>query len=217
MYTDKQIEFALDCIYDAEEAENRMQKALQQKAYEQALTHIDQGLRCCMEAEESLKKLEDKAPEDVFSEAATYWLYFSRQLRYIEKIMADPTIITRFCKKLREDLRNAPKDAKWSFTLVTVPWDREKDKSATLFAKFVFGNSKFCPTRLECRLHYTSHGVRIDNVNLINADVSWEDRWIIHMPEMVGRIEKMVLKQLKHELATESAFPTKLGEFENYL
>jgi hypothetical protein len=80
-------------------------------------------------------------------------------------------------------------------------------------AEFVFGNSKVLPEKLHCKLHYTSRGVRIDSVSVINGTLDWHLRWILEMPEMVEKVEKMVLKQLKHELATKSAFPTKLSDF----
>lgn len=209
MNTYKQIEFAWDMIDDAEKAWENMQNCMQQKRYEQAQIHIDQGLRCINEAEESLNNSEKDDPflKNVIS---TYQKTFARHLTYTEKMLSDPTIVKRACKKLREDLRNAPEDSQWNFSLVTA---HGQPKKATLFAEFIYGNSKDCPPRLHCTLHYTTRGVRIHKIMLVNGEISWEDRWVFHMPETVEKVEKMVLKQLKHALATATAFPTKLGDF----
>jgi hypothetical protein len=62
-------------------------------------------------------------------------------------------------------------------------------------------------------LHYTSQGVRIDSVSVINGTLDWHLRWILTVPEMIEKVEKMVLKQLKHDLRTRTVFPNKLNEF----
>lgn len=209
MRTDNPIQSAWNCLDEAEKCLQTMQKLLQEKRYEDALIPIFHGIQWVGQAEFGLINSE-KTPEGLASAIDTYNKTLHRKLRNVKKIVDDPTLIRYACKRLRNALRGAPADSKWSFQLVTPPRQPEK---ATLFAEFVFGNSKFLPEKLHCKLHYTSHGVRIDSISVINGTFDWHLRWILRMPEMVEKVEKMVLKQLKHELATESAFPTKLGDF----
>lgn len=209
MRIDNPVQSAWDCLDEAENCLQTMQKLLQEKRYEDALTPIFHGIQWVGQAEFGLRNSE-KTPEGLASAIDTYNKTLNRKLRNIKKIVDDPTLIRYACKRLRGALRGAPADSKWSFQLVTPPRQPEK---ATLFAEFVFGNSKVLPEKLHCKLHYTSRGVRIDSVSVINGTLDWHLRWILRVPEVVEKVEKMVLKQLKHELATESAFPTKLGDF----
>lgn len=213
MRTDNPVQSAWDCLDEAEKCLQTMQKLLQEKRYEDALTPIFHGIQWVGQAEFGLRNSEE-TPECLASAIDTYNKTLHRKLRNIKKIVDDPTLIRYACKRLRNALQGAPADSKWSFQLVTPPRQPEK---ATLFAEFAFGNSKVLPEQLHCKLHYTSRGVRIDSVSVINGTFDWHLRWILRVPEVVEKVEKMVLKQLKHELATESAFPTKLKEFENYL
>ena len=209
MRTDNPIQSAWHCLDEAENCLQTMQKLLQEKRYEDALTPIFHGIQWVGQAEFGLRNSE-KTPEGLASAIDTYNKTLNRKLRNIKKIVDDPTLIRYVCKRLRNALRGAPADSKWSFQLITPPRQPEK---ATLFAELVFGNSKVLPEKLHCKLHYTSRGVRIDSVSVINGTLDWHLRWILRVPEVVEKVEKMVLKQLKHELATESAFPTKLGDF----
>ena len=209
MRIDNPAQSAWDCLDEAENCLQTMQKLLQEKRYEDALTPIFHGIQWVGQAEFGLRNTE-KTPELLASAIDTYNKTLNRELCNIKKIVDDPTLIRYVCKRLRVALRGAPADSKWSFQLVTPPRQPEK---ATLLAEFVFGNSKVLPEKLHCKLHYTSRGVRIDSVSVINGTLDWHLRWILMVPEVVEKVEKMVLKQLKHELATESAFPTKLGDF----
>lgn len=213
MCTDTPVQSAWDCLDEAENCLQTMQKLLQEKCYDDALIPIFHGIQWVGQAEFVLRNSE-KTPEGLASAIDTYNKTLNRELRNAKKIVDDPKLIHYACKRLRNALRGAPADSKWSFQLVTPPRQPEK---ATLYAEFVFGNSKVLPEKLHCKLHYTSRGVRIDSVSVINGTLDWHLRWILRVPEVVEKVEKMVLKQLKHELATESAFPTKLKEFENYL
>lgn len=209
MRTDNPVQSAWHCLDEAENCLQTMQKLLQEKRYEDALSPIFHGIQWVGQAEFGLRNSE-KTPEYLASAIDTYNKTLHRKLRNVKKIVDDPTLIRYACKRLRNALRGAPADSHWEFQLVTPPRQPEK---ATLFAEFVFGNSKFLPEKLHCKLHYTSRGVRIDSVSVINGTLDWHLRWILRVPEVVEKVEKMVLKQLKHELATESAFPTKLGDF----
>lgn len=207
MRTDNPVQSAWDCLDEAENCLQTMQNLLQEKRYEEALIPIFHGIQWVGQAEFGLRNSE-KTPECLASAIDTYNKTLHRKLCNIKKVVDDPTMIRYACKRLRNALQSAPADSHWEFKLVTPPRQPEK---ATLFAEFVFGNSKVLPEKLHCKLHYTSRGVRIDSVSVINGTLDWHLRWILGMPEMVEKIEKMVLKQLKHELATQSAFPTKLG------
>lgn len=208
MRTDNPIQSAWHCLDEAENCLQTMQKLLQEKRYEDALIPIFHGIQWVGQAEFGLRNSE-KTPEGLASAIDTYNKTLNRKLCNIKKIVDDPTLIRYACKRLRKALRGAPADSKWSFQLITPHANRE----AALFAEFVFGKSKVLPEKLHCKLHYTSRGVRIDSVSVINGTLDWHLRWILMVPEVVEKVEKMVLKQLKHELATESAFPTKLGDF----
>lgn len=209
METYNPVQSAWDCLDEAENCLQTMQNLLQEKRYEDALIPIFHGIQWVGQAEFGLRNSE-KTPEGLASAIDTYNKTLNRKLRNIKKIVDDPTLIRYVCKRLRNALRGAPADSKWSFQLITPPRQPEK---ATLFAELVFGNSNVLPEKLHCKLHYTSRGVRIDSVSVINGTFDWHLRWILRVPEVVEKVEKMVLKQLKHELATESAFPTKLGDF----
>ena len=209
METYNPVQSAWDYLDEAENCLQNMQNLLQEKRYEDALIPIFHGIQWVGEAELCLKKAE-KTPECLASAIDTYNKTLHRKLCNIKKVVDDPTLIRYACKRLRNALRGAPADSHWEFKLVIPPRQPEK---ATLFAEFVFGNSKVLPEKLHCKLHYTSRGVRIDSISVINGTLDWHLRWILGMPEMVEKVEKMVLKQLKHKLATESAFPTKLGDF----
>lgn len=209
MRTDNPVQSAWNCLDEAEKCLQTMQELLQEKRYDDALNPIFHGIQWVGQAEFGLRNSE-KTPKGLASAIDTYNKTLHRKLCNIKKIVDDPTLIRYACKRLRNALRGAPADSKWSFQLVTPPRQPEK---ATLFAELVFGNSKVLPEKLHCKLHYTTRGVRIDSVSVINGTLDWHLRWILRVPEVVEKVEKMVLKQLKHELATESAFPTKLGDF----
>lgn len=209
MRTDNHVQSAWDCLDEAENCLQTMQNLLQEKRYDDALIPIFHGIQWVGQAEFGLRNSE-KTPECLASAIDTYNKTLHRKLCNIKKVVDDPTLIRYACKRLRNALRGAPADSHWEFKLATPPRQPEK---ATLFAEFVFGNSKVLPEKLHCKLHYTSRGVRIDSVSVINGTLDWHLRWILGMPEMVEKVEKMVLKQLKHELATKSAFPTKLNDF----
>jgi hypothetical protein len=209
MRTDNPVQSAWDCLDEAENCLQTMQNLLQEKRYEDALIPIFHGIQWVGQAEFGLRNSE-KTPEGLASAIDTYNKTLNRKLRNIKKIVDDPTLIRYACKHLRNALRSAPADSKWSFQLITPPRQPEK---ATLFAEFVFGNSKVLPEKLHCKLHYTSRGVRIDSVSVINGTLDWHLRWILTVPEMIEKVEKMVLKQLKHDLRTRTVFPNKLNEF----
>jgi hypothetical protein len=212
METYNPVQSAWDYLDEAENCLQNMQKLLQEKRYEDALIPIFHGIQWVGQAEFGLRNSE-KTPEGLASAIDTYNKTLHRKLCNTKKIVDDPTLIRYACKRLRNALRGAPADSHWEFKLVTPLGDTKNGKNATLYGTFVFGNSKVLPEELRCKLHYTSQGVRIDSVSVINGTLDWHLRWILGMPEMVEKVEKMVLKQLKHELATESAFPTKLGDF----
>lgn len=210
METYNPVQSAWDYLNEAENCLQNMQKLLQEKRYEDALIPIFHGIQWVGEAELGLKKAEKNPPEMLASAIDTYNKTLHRKLCNIKKVVDDPTLIRYACKRLRNALRGAPADSHWTFELVTPPRQPEK---ATLFAELVFGNSKVLPEKLHCKLHYTSRGVRIDSVSVINGTLDWHLRWILRVPEMIEKVEKMVLKQLKHDLRTETSFPTKLGDF----
>jgi hypothetical protein len=212
MRTDNPVQSAWNCLDEAEKCLQTMQELLQEKRYEDALTPIFHGIQWVGQAEFGLKDSE-KTPEFLVSAIDTYNKTLHRKLCNVKKIVDDPKLIRYVCKRLRNALRGAPADSKWTFQLVNHSIHRGSGEDATLFADFVFGNSKVLPEKLHCKLHYTSRGVRIDSVSVINGTLDWHLRWILGIPEVVEKVEKMVLKQLKHELRTESAFPTKLKDF----
>lgn len=212
METYNPVQSAWDCLDEAENCLQTMQKLLQEKRYEDALTPIFHGIQWVGQAEFSLRNSE-KTPEGLASAIDTYNKTLNRKLRNIKKIVDDPTLIRYACKRLRNALRGAPADSHWTFELVAPLWEPKKGETATLHGTFVFGNSKFAPEELRCELHYTSQGVRIDSVSVINGTLDWHLRWILTVPEMIEKVEKMVLKQLKHDLRTRAVFPNKLNEF----
>lgn len=189
-----------------------MQNLLQEKRYEDALIPIFHGIQWVGQAEFGLRNSE-KTPECLASAIDTYNKTLHRKLCNIKKVVDDPTLIRYACKRLRNALRGAPADSHWTFELVAPFWEPKKGEAATLHGTFVFGNSKFAPEELRCELHYTSQGVRIDSVSVINGTLDWHLRWILTVPEMIEKVEKMVLKQLKHDLRTRTVFPNKLNEF----
>jgi hypothetical protein len=212
METYNPVQSAWDCLDEAENCLQTMQKLLQEKRYEDALTPIFHGIQWVGQAEFGLRNSE-KTPEGLASTIDTYNKTLNRKLRNIKKIVDDPTLIRYACKRLRNALRGAPADSHWTFELVAPFWEPKKGETATLHGTFVFGNSKFAPEELRCELHYTSQGVRIDSVSVINGTLDWYLRWILTVPEMIEKVEKMVLKQLKHDLRTRTVFPNKLNEF----
>lgn len=213
METYSPIQSAWECLDEAEKCLQTMQKLLQQKRYEEALTPIFHGIQWVGEAELGLKKAEKTPPEMLASAIDTYSKTFTRKLDYVKKILNDSSLIRYACKRLRNALQGAPQDSHWTFELVAPLWEPKKGEAATLFGTLIFGNSKILPEELRCELHYTSQGVRIDSVNVINGTFDWHLRWILTMPEMIEKVEKMVLKQLKHDLRTRTTFPNKLNEF----
>lgn len=212
MRTDKPVQSAWDCLDEAENCLQTMQNLLQEKRYEDALNPIFHGIQWVGQAEFGLRNSEKK-PDDLASAIDTYNKTLHRKLCNIKKIVDDPTLIRYACKRLRNALRGAPASSRWEFRLVTPLGNTKNGKIATLYGTLVFVNSKVLPEKLHCKLHYTSRGVRIDSVSVINGTLDWHLRWILEMPEMVEKVEKMVLKQLKHDLRTETSFPTKLGDF----
>lgn len=212
MRTDNPVQSAWNCLDEAEKCLQTMQELLQEKRYEDALTPIFHGIQWVGQAEFGLKDSE-KTPEFLASAIDTYNKTLHRKLCNVKKILDDPTLIRYACKRLRNALRGAPADSHWTFELVAPFWEPKKGESATLFGTFVFGNSKFAPEELRCELHYTSQGVRIDSVSVINGTLDWYLRWILTVPEMIEKVEKMVLKQLKHDLRTRTNLPKKLGDF----
>ena len=213
METYNPIQSAWECLDEAENCLQTMQKLLQEKRYEDALNPIFHGIQWVGEAELGLRKAEKTPPEMLAGAIDTYSKTLTRKLRYVKKILDDPSLIRYACKRLRSALQSAPKDSHWTFELVAPFWEPKKGEAATLFGTFVFGNSKFAPEELRCELHYTSQGVRIDSVSVINGTLDWHLRWILTVPEMIEKVEKMVLKQLKHDLKTQTIFPNKLNEF----
>jgi hypothetical protein len=212
MRTDNPAQSAWDCLDEAENCLQTMQNLLQEKRYEDALIPIFHGIQWVGQAEFGLRNSE-KTPECLASAIDTYNKTLHRKLCNIKKVVDDPTLIRYACKRLRNALRGAPADSHWTFELVAPFWEPEKGEAATLHGTFVFGNSKFAPEELRCELHYTSQGVRIDSVSVINGTLDWHLRWILTVPEMIEKVEKMVLKQLKHDLRTRTVFPNKLNEF----
>ena len=205
MRTDNPVQSAWDCLDEAENCLQTMQNLLQEKRYEDALIPIFHGIQWVGQAEFGLRNSE-KTPECLASAIDTYNKTLHRKLCNIKKVVDDPTLIRYACKRLRNALRGAPADSHWTFELVAPFWEPKKGEAATLHGTFVFGNSKFAPEELRCELHYTSQGVRIDSVSVINGTLDWHLRWILTVPEMV-------LKQLKHDLRTRTVFPNKLNEF----
>jgi hypothetical protein len=212
MRTDKPVQSAWDCLDEAENCLQTMQNLLQEKRYEDALIPIFHGIQWVGQAEFGLRNSE-KTPECLASAIDTYNKTLHRKLCNIKKVVDDPTLIRYACKRLRNALRGAPADSYWTFELVAPFWELKKGEAATLHGTFVFGNSKLAPEELRCELHYTSQGVRIDSVSVINGTLDWHLRWILTVPEMIEKVEKMVLKQLKHDLRTRTVFPNKLNEF----
>ena len=213
METYNPVQSAWECLDKAENCLQTMQKLLQEKRYEDALNPIFHGIQLVGEAELGLENAEKNPPEMLASAIDVYSKTLTRKLRYVKKILNDPSLIRYACKRLRSALQSAPKDSHWTFELVAPFWEPKKGEAATLFGTFVFGNSKFAPEELRCELHYTSQGVRIDSVSVINGTLDWHLRWILTVPEMIEKVEKMVLKQLKHDLKTQTIFPNKLNEF----
>lgn len=212
MRTDNPVQSAWDCLDEAENCLQTMQNLLQEKRYEDALIPIFHGIQWVGQAEFGLRNSE-KTPECLASAIDTYNKTLHRKLCNIKKVVDDPTLIRYACKRLRNALRGAPADSHWTFELVAPFREPKKGEAATLHGTFVFGNSKFAPEELLCELHYTSQGVRIDSVSVINGTLDWHLRWILTIPEMIEKVEKMVLKQLKHDLRTRTVFPNKLNEF----
>lgn len=212
MCTYNPVQSAWDCLDEAENCLQTMQNLLQEKRYEDALIPIFHGIQWVGQAEFGLRNSE-KTPECLASAIDTYNKTLHRKLCNIKKVVDDPTLIRYACKRLRNALRGAPADSHWTFELVAPFWEPKKGEAATLYGTFVFGNSKFAPEELRCELHYTSQGVRIDSVSVINGTLDWHLRWILTVPEMIEKVEKMVLKQLKHDLRTQIVFPNKLNEF----
>ena len=212
METYNPVQSAWDCLDEAENCLQTMQNLLQEKRYEDALIPIFHGIQWVGQAEFGLRNSE-KTPECLASAIDTYNKTLHRKLCNIKKVVDDPTLIRYACKRLRNALRGAPADSHWTFELVAPFWEHKKGEAATLHGTFVFGNSKFAPEELRCELHYTSQGVRIDSVSVINGTLDWHLRWILTVPEMIEKVEKMVLKQLKHDLRTRTVFPNKLNEF----
>ena len=110
------------------------------------------------------------------------------------------------CKHLRNELRKLEPEAHFTFQLVRHPFAVDNGKKARLLAELTLSEPKV----LQVDLHYTSHGVRITWVRLINRG---GPRFLYANKESMPRFEKILLKQVKHDLHTYTNLPQKLGDF----
>ena len=110
------------------------------------------------------------------------------------------------CKHLRNELRKLDPEAHFTFQLFRHPFAVDNGKKAQLLAELPLSMAKV----LQINLHYTSRGVRFTYIRLINP---MGPRFRYFNKESMPRFEKMVLKQVKHDLRTYTTLPQKLGDF----
>ena len=114
--------------------------------------------------------------------------------------------ISEACKHLRNELRILPSNTYFTFQLLRHPFAVDNGKKARLIAELTLSEPKI----LQVSLRYTSHGVRFEYIRLINRG---GPRFTYCNKESMPRFEKILLKQVKHDLRTQTTLPTKLGDF----
>ena len=114
--------------------------------------------------------------------------------------------ISDACKHLRNSLRNMTTETYFAFQLFRHPFAVDNGKKARLLAELTLNDTE----HLQISLRYTSQGVRFEYVRLINHG---GPSFRYFNKENMPRFEKILLKQVKRDLAMQPTLSQKLKDF----